>query len=104
MAYTEIDISKLDIGPIDTMEGCRGGASWQPLDRRPLRLAIVASDNTRIEADMPKSAPADAVALMEFVWLALTYGGDGEDHEHALVDLRAAMARQSARDTGQRVA
>ncbi len=98
MAYAEINIPRLDIGAVESVEGFRGGWSFVPMEQRPLRLAILAADGTRIEADMPRHAPPDAIDVMEFVWLCIGFGGEGEDYEHAMADLRAAMAAQKARN------
>jgi hypothetical protein len=101
MASFECDIDVLDIGQIDSIEKFCGGSHWQPMDKRPMRMVLVAKDGTKIECDMPKGAPADAIDLLEFLWLSLNYGGEGEENERALADLRAAKVAQEARASGE---
>ena len=97
MAYIDVDIPMLDIGAIETIGPFMGGYRWQDAAKRPLRLEIIATDGTRIEADMPKHAPPDALDILEGVWLGLTYGDPGSDEEQTLADLRQVFADRKAR-------
>ena len=102
MAHVEVSVTHLDIGTIDNIEA-RTPRSFL-LAKPRQRLEIAAVDGTVIEADMPPEAPADALGLLEFAWLCLTYGAAGSDSEEALVDLRAATAAHDAREAARRAA
>ena len=98
MATFEATIYRLHIGEIDTIEPRR--LRWSTRGGR--QLEIEATDGTVIEADMPKHAAPDAMELLEFAWLCLTYGAEGDNYETALADLRAAKAAHDARAAAER--
>lgn len=100
MAIFEANVDRLHIGQIDVIEPRR--IRWSKHGRQ--QLEIEAADGTVIEADMPKHAQPDAMELLEFTWLCLTYGAEDEDYEAALADLRAAKAAHDAREAARRAA
>lgn len=103
MASVELDIDKLDIGQLETIEGYRPRSGLSSTDL-PRRLCLIATDGTQIQADLPKQMPADAIELVEFFWESLLYGNEGDDCEEALAAIRAAKADQNARDDARRAA
>ncbi|WP_283177877.1 hypothetical protein [Gemmobacter sp. 24YEA27] len=104
MAHVELNVGELDIGTVETIEGFRGGNSWVASEKRPLRLAIIAEDGTRIEADMPRGYPEDSIQIMTEIFEALGYGNPGDDCEQLLADIRTALTVQKARDAARRAA
>lgn len=102
MAHVEVSVTHLDIGAINSIEAHTPRSFLLSKPRQ--RLEITAMDGTVVEADVPKEAPPDALGLLEFAWLCLTYGAEGSDHEAALADLRAAKAAHDAREAARRAA
>ena len=89
MAFFEAKVDELDIGNLDLIgDHCERG--WRENRRR---LVFEAKDGTRIFAD----ASQEAVDMLCMVWAALEYGGDGDDDEQTLADLRRVMASRQAR-------
>ena len=90
MATTEIDITELEIGAIDQIEGFTPRA-WSK--SAPEQLRITAKDGTKITADAPKLL----IDLLEMVWQATQYGGEGEEDQQTLADLLRVKADRDAR-------
>jgi len=60
-------------------------------------LKIVTDDDFTLSIDMTNAELAD---MMEMVWLAHEYGGDEDNEEQTLADLRRVMADRKARQGG----
>ncbi len=97
MAYTEVEITELDIGAFDTIDSC-APYSWRK--PAPEKLRITAKDGTKIVMDAPKLL----IDLLEMVFLATEYGGEGGEYQQTLTDLLRVKADRDARDAGGAVA
>ena len=93
MTYVEVKVEKIDSLKITDINGCQPRKAWEMAKLPPYRLEIVTNDELILWFDCPQ----ELADMLELVWLAHQYGGDGESEEATLSGLRAVMAARNAR-------
>ena len=93
MTEVEAKGENIDSLKITDINGCQPRRAWETLKLQPYRLEIVTDDDLTLWFDCPQ----ELADMLEVVWLAHKYGGDGEDEAQTLADLRAVMAARKAR-------
>lgn len=93
MTCVEVKVEKIDSLKITDINGCQPRRTWETAKLLPYRLEIVTNDDLTLWFDCPQ----ELADMLEVVWLAHEYGGDGEDEAETLADLRAVMVARKAR-------